>query len=99
MGLWRYRLTMSGFMVVSSLPDQKSLSKPVRIPPPWYRSKSIAGHGCGRHDDRFQRFVQGPNCFSDVFNQKTSLPVREHLKAKTEVHSDYGHGHRIGLRP
>ncbi len=47
-------------MVVSSLPDQKSSSKPVRIPPPWYRSKSIAGHGCGRHDDRFQRFVQGP---------------------------------------
>src|ERR1039458_9197312 len=40
MGLWRYRLTMSGFMVVSSLPDQKSSSKPVRIPPPWYRSKS-----------------------------------------------------------
>ena len=31
MGLWRYRLTMSGFMVVSSLPDQKSSSKAFAI--------------------------------------------------------------------
>src|SRR6266705_3243150 len=28
-------------MVVSSLPDRKSSSKPVRIPPPWYRSIRI----------------------------------------------------------
>jgi len=69
----RYRLTMSGFMVVSSL-QIKNRRVTRSYPSTMVSIESIAGHGCGRHDDRFQKFVQGPNCFSDVVNQKTGLP-------------------------
>jgi hypothetical protein len=68
---------MSGFMIVSSPPDQKSLSKLARIPRPWFRSKSVVGLGFGKQ-----------NCFSDVINQKAGLPVLDHLTARTEVHGD-----------
>src|SRR2546430_4418667 len=40
---------------------------------------------------------KGPNCFSDVVNQKTSLPVLDHLTARAEVHRDDGHASGIGF--
>ena len=52
-------LRFPAFMILYLLPDRKSSSKPVRIPPPWYRSKSIGGHDLDRRGDRFQKFVGG----------------------------------------
>ncbi len=82
---------MSGFMIGSSPPDQESLSKPARIPPPWCRSKSVVGHGRGRPVDRFQKFAPGPELLSDVGNQKAGLPMLDHLAASAEIHCDDGH--------
>src|SRR5258705_9411267 len=45
----------------------------------------------------FRNSAKGPNCFSDVVNQKTGLPVLDNLSARAEVHRDDGHARGIGF--
>ena len=45
----------------------------------------------------FRNSSNGPNCFIDVVNQKTGLPVFDHLTARAEVHGDDGHAGGIGF--
>ena len=45
----------------------------------------------------FRNSSKGPNRFSDVVNQKTILPVLDHLTARAEVHRDDGHAGGIGF--
>src|ERR1700746_1072849 len=45
----------------------------------------------------FRNSSKEPNCFSDVVNQKTGLPVLDNLKARAEVHRDDGNARGIGF--
>src|SRR5258708_38894564 len=40
---------------------------------------------------------KGLDCFSNVGNEKTGLPVLDHLTARAEVHCDDGHTGGIGF--
>jgi hypothetical protein len=62
-------------MVIFSLPDRKSSSKPVRIPPPGIDRKVLPDTIAAGTTIDFRNSSEGPNCFSDVVNQKTGLPV------------------------
>jgi len=44
----------------------------------------------------FRNSSNGPNCFIDVVDQKTGLPVLDYFTARTEVHCD--HGNARGVR-
>src|SRR5947207_12993481 len=45
----------------------------------------------------FRNSPNGPSRFGDVRNQKTGLPVLDHLTARAEVHGDHRHASGIGF--
>jgi len=84
-------------MVVSSLPDRKSSSNPFVSLHHGIDRKVLPDTVTAGTTIDFRNSSKGPNCFSDVVNQKTGLPVLDNLKARAEVHRDDGHAGGIGF--
>ena len=98
MGLWLYRLTMSGLHDASLRLQIKNrrVNSLVSLHHGFDR-KVLSDSAAASRSVDFRNSSNGPNCFSDVVNQKTGLPVLDHLTARAEVHRNDGNAGGIGF--
>src|ERR1700722_10601306 len=91
MGLWAYRLTISGFMTVSSLQvEDRGVNSLVSRHHGLDRKALLDAPAAGVAID-FRKPFQGTHGLLDVVYQKPRPPVFDHLAAGAQVHGDNRH--------